>query len=154
MNAVITEAEDLRARLSRAVDEDAASYNAILQAYKLPRETEAEQANRSKAVQDATLYASQVPLQTAQDALRVMALALKVMRAGNINAISDGAAGALMGRAALTAAGYNVRINVTMLNDAAQADSLLAELKEIEAKAVELEAAIQPIMVERGGLKR
>jgi glutamate formiminotransferase/formiminotetrahydrofolate cyclodeaminase len=153
MNAVTAEAEDLRARLTRAVDEDAASYNAILQAYKLPKETEAEQANRSKAVQDATLYASQVPLQTARDALRVMALALKVMRTGNINAISDGAAGAVMGRAALTAAGYNVRINVTTLKDAAQVDALLAALKEIETKADELEAAIRPIMVERGGLQ-
>jgi len=152
MKAVLTEVEDLRARLTKAVDDDAASFESIMQAFKLPKETDAEKAARSKAIQDATLYAAQVPLQTANDALRVMELAFKVARIGNSNAITDAASSAAIARAAFVSAGYNVRINITSLKDTAQADALLAELKKLEAEAEEIDVALQQVLVERGGL--
>ena len=153
MNAILAEAEDLRAKLTQAVDNDAASFEAIIQVFKLPNETDAEKAACSKAIQDATLHATQVPLQTANDAVRVMELALKVTRVGNRNAITDGASGAAMARAALTSAGYNVRINVTSLKDTAKTDALLAELKDLDAKADEIDAELRQVLAERGGLK-
>ncbi len=109
MQGILAEAEALRARLTKAVDEDAASFEAIMQAFKFPKETDAEKAARSQKIQEATLTAAQIPLQTAKDAVRVMELALEAARMGNTNAITDGASGAAMARAALTSAGYNVR---------------------------------------------
>jgi len=152
MKAILTEVEVLRAKLTQAVDDDAASFEAIMQSFKLSKETDAEKNVRSKAIQGATLHAARVPLQTANDALRVMELALKVTRVGNSNAITDGASGAAMGRAALTSAVYNVRINVTSLKDTAQADAFLAALKDIEAKADEIDATLQQVLVKRGRL--
>ena len=152
MNAVLVEAEELRAKLTNAVDEDAASFTAIMQAFKLPKGTEEEKSARSAAIQDATLYASEVPLATAKGAVRVMELALEVAKVGNANAITDGASGAAMARAALTSAGYNVRINITSLKDTAQANTLLAELKAFEAKANEIDVALRQVLEERGGL--
>lgn len=152
MNAVLKEAEELRTRLTQAVDDDAASFEAIMQAFKLPKETDVEKAARSKAIQDATLCAAQIPLRTANDAFRVMELALNVARVGNNNAITDGASGATMAHSGLTSAGYNVRINVTSLKDITQADALLAELKELEAKADEIDQALKKVLVERGRL--
>lgn len=152
MRGIFAEAEALRTRLTQVVDEDAASFEAIMQAFKLPKETEAEKTVRSQKIQEATLYATQVPLQTAKDAVDVMALALKVAQLGNTNAITDGASGAAMARAALTSAGYNVRINSASLQDTAKADALLMELKRVEAKAVEMDAALKQVLVERGGL--
>ena len=152
MNAVLVEAEELRAKLTNAVDEDAASFTAIMQAFKLPKGTEEEKSARSAAIQDATLYASEVPLATAKGAVRVMELALEVAKVGNANAITDGASGAAMARAALTSAGYNVRINITSLKDTAQANTLLAELKAFEAKANEIDTALHQVLEERGGL--
>jgi glutamate formiminotransferase/formiminotetrahydrofolate cyclodeaminase len=152
MQGILTEAESLRARLTQAVDEDAASFAAIMQAFKLPKETDTQKAARSQKIQEATLVATQIPLQTAKDALRVMELALQAARLGNTNAITDGASGAALARAALTSAGYNVRINRASLKDAAQADALLVELKHVEAKAVEMDAALRQVLVERGGL--
>ncbi len=152
MKAVLAKAEDLRAKLTAAVDEDAASFDAIMQAFKLPKETDAEKAVRSQAIQDATLYAAEIPLQTATNAVRVMELALKVASLGNTNAITDGASGAAMARAALTSAGYNVRINVTSLKDEAKADELVDALKALEAKVDGIEAELHSVLEERGGL--
>ncbi|MCP4142839.1 MAG: glutamate formimidoyltransferase [Chloroflexi bacterium] len=152
MQDVLSKAEDLRASLTQAVDEDAASFTAIMQAFKLPKASEEEKSIRLKAIQAATLYASEVPLQTASDAVKVMKLALKVASVGNANAITDGASGAAMARAALTSAGYNVRINLGSLKDKVKAESLLEELKALEAKANEIDAALRQVLEERGGL--
>ena len=152
MKEVFAEAEELRAKLTRAVDEDAASFEAIMSAFKLPKGTDEEKAARSQKIQEATLYASQVPLQTARDAVRVMELALQAARMGNSNAITDAASGAAMARAALTSAGYNVRINLSSLKDKAKADALLADLTALEARAAEIDTAVKEVLVERGGL--
>ena len=152
MKEILAEAEELRAKLTKAVDEDATSFEAIMQAFKLPKETDAEKTARSQKIQEATLYAAQVPLQTAKDAVRVMELALEAARMGNSNAITDAASGAAMAHSALTSAGYNVRINLSSLRDTVKADALLAELKNLESKANEINAALKQVLVKRGGL--
>lgn len=152
MKSVLKEAEELRGKLTNAVDEDAASFDAIMQAFKLPKGTDDEKAARSQAIQDATLYAAEVPLQTATDAVRVMELALRVASVGNSNAITDGASGAAMARAALTSAGYNVRINLSSLKDKDKAAELLDALKVLEAKADEIDVDLRKTLEERGGL--
>lgn len=152
MQAILAEAEALRAKLTAAVEEDAASFNAIMQAFRLPKNTEKEKAARSQAIQEATLYAAEVPLETATNAVRVMELVLEVAKGGNANAITDGASGAAMARAALTSAGYNVRINVSSLKDKEKAEELVAALKAQEAKADEVGAALRGVLEERGGL--
>lgn len=153
MKVVLAEAEDLRAKLTAAVAEDAASFDGIMQAFKLPKESDEEKAARSQAIQDATLYATQVPLETATNAVRVMELALQVAKVGNSNAITDGASGAAMARAALTSAGYNVRINLSSLKDKAKAAKLMDALQALEAKADEVDDALRGVLEERGGLK-
>ena len=152
MQGVLGNAEDLRASLTQAVDEDSASFMAIMQAFKLPKGTDEEKSMRSQAIQDATLYASEVPLLTAKGAVRVMELALKVASVGNSNAITDGASGAAMARAALTSAGYNVRINITSLKDKERAAALMVDLKKLEERANEIDTALREVLVERGGL--
>ena len=152
MQSVLEEAEDLRASLTHAVDEDAASFMAIMQAFKLPKGTDEEKIIRSKAIQDAMLYASEVPLASAKGAVRVMELALKVAKVGNANAITDGASGAEMAYAALNSAGYNVRINLSSLKDKEKAEELVEKLKKLEAKANEISVELRKILEERGGL--
>ncbi len=152
MKEILAEAEALRAKLTKAVEEDAESFTAIMQAFKLPKSTDAEKSARSQAIQDATLYASEVPLKTARGAVRVMELALRVTEKGNRNAITDGASGSAMARAALTSAGYNVRINLGSLKDKTKAEELLNELKTLEAKADKIGAVLREVLEERGGL--
>ena len=152
MQAVRVMAEKLRAEMTQAVDDDAASFEAVIGAFKLPKETEEQQKARTAAIQRATLNAAHIPLHSAQRSVKIMELALKCAERGNLNAISDALSGFAMSRASLTAAAYNVRINVHSLPDQSAGDEYLNELAEQEKKADVLEEKIRKIMKERGGI--
>ena len=122
MQAILLEAHQLRTGLTRAVTDDAAAYEAVMAAYRLPKDTEVQAAARDAAVQSAMLEAARVPYETATDALRVLELSARCASKANVNAISDALSGAAMARAALTAAGYNVRINLHHHPDTAARD--------------------------------
>ncbi|HSL43202.1 MAG TPA: glutamate formimidoyltransferase [Anaerolineales bacterium] len=152
MQAIRVMAESLRKELTQAVDDDSSAFEALMGTLKLPKETEEEQTKRNTAIKIATLNAARVPLKVAKDAVKVMELALKCAREANSNAISDAMSGFAMSRAALTAAGYNVKINLHSLEDKSVGEKMLEELKDIEAKADELEKEIRETMKTRGGI--
>jgi glutamate formiminotransferase/formiminotetrahydrofolate cyclodeaminase len=152
MQAIRVVAENLRKELTQAVDDDASAFEAVMGAYRLSKENEELAAVRSSAIVTATLNAAHVPLHVAEDVVKVMELGLKCVRKGNLSAISDAMSGFAMCRAALTAAGYNVRININSLEDKSAGEKMLAELKELEAKADDLEKEIRQVMTERGGI--
>lgn len=150
---VVERADSLRAELSAAVEEDAAAFMVVMDAFKLPKGTEEEKSARAKAIEAAMLGAALVPLDVATKAVQVMEMAVLVAEVGNINAISDGASGAAMARAALTSASLNVRINVKDFEDRVKASELMKEVWVLEAKAKELEDKLNDIVRERGGLE-
>jgi len=152
MQAVRVMAEKLREELYQAVDDDAIAFEALMGTFRLPKETDEDKAKRSAAIIQATLNAAHVPLHVAEDAVKVMELAIKCARSGNVNAISDAMSGFAMARAALTAAGYNVRINIDSLEDKSMGEKMLSELAELEFEADKLELEIQAVMKERGGV--
>jgi glutamate formiminotransferase/formiminotetrahydrofolate cyclodeaminase len=152
MQDVLERAESLRTDLTTIVDEDATAFESVMSAFKLPKETSEQAKARNEAIQLATLHAAQVPLEVARKAVQVIELAEDVAKVGNLNAISDAASGAAMARAALTAAGYNVRINVASLDDKSAGESLLAELRDLEARASESEQNIRSSLRDRGGI--
>ena len=152
MQAIRVMAESLRKELTQAVDDDSSAFEAVMGAFKLPKQTEEEKSNRSNAIHVATLNAAHIPLRVAKDAVKVMELALKCAKEANVNAISDSMSGFSMARAALTAAGYNVKINLNSLADKSVGEKMLEELKELEIKADELEKEIRKTMSERGGI--
>ena len=152
MTEILEQSERLRAGLTRAAQEDSAAFEAVMAAFKLPKNTEKEEADRNTAIEKATKHAAQIPLKVSQNAVSVMALAERAVALGNLNAITDAASAAAMARAGLTAAGYNVRINVASLNDRATGDSFLNQLRTLEERAAKLEKAIQKTLNERGKL--
>jgi len=152
MQAIRVMAESLRKELTQAVDDDSSAFEAVMGAFKLPKETEEEQTKRNAAIHVATLNAARVPLRVAKDAVKVMELALKCAKEANINAVSDSLSGFAMARAALAAAGYNVKINLNSLEDKSVGEKMLDELKELEAKAEMLEKDIREVMRSRGGI--
>lgn len=152
MRAIRTQAEVLRKELTDAVEDDAAAFEAVMGAFKLPKENEEQQKARQAAIQVATLNAAYVPLHTVKNAVKVMELAAKCAKDGNLNAISDAMSGFAMARAALTAAGYNVRINLNSLEDKSAGEKMLKELKDLEKQADKIEKEIRKTMEERGGV--
>jgi glutamate formiminotransferase/formiminotetrahydrofolate cyclodeaminase len=152
MQAIRVMAERLRKELMLAVDDDAGAFETLMGTFKLPKDTEEQQATRKSAITQATLNAAHVPLHVAGDVVKVMELAIKCARRGNVNAISDAMSGFAMCRAALTAAGYNVRINLDSLEDKSLGEKMISELVELEFEADKLELEIQAVMKERGGV--
>jgi formiminotetrahydrofolate cyclodeaminase len=152
MQAIRVVAENLRKELTQAVDDDSSAFEALMGTFKLPKETDEEKTARNTAIVGATMNAAHIPLHVAEHVIKVMELALKCAKKGNVNAISDVMSGFAMCRASLTAAGYNVRININSLEDRSAGDRMLEELKELEARADDLEKEIRKTMIERGGL--
>ncbi len=152
MQAIRAVSENLRAELTQAVDDDAASFEVLMATFKLPKETEDQKDTRNNAIVNATLNAAHIPLHVSKSAIKVMELAVKCVQHANLNAISDSMSGFAMARAALTAAGYNVRININSLEDKSAGDKMLAELTELEVEADKLEKEIRAVMKERGGI--
>jgi len=152
MQAILERAEVLRAELTAAIEADAAAFEAVLVAYKLPKNKPEEVKQRDEAIQAALLEAARVPLQVARQAVEVMGLAVEVVTHGNLNAISDGATAGAQGRAALTGAGYNVRINAAGLKDPAEVKRLMGTLDQLEVQAAAHEEAVRQALVQRGGM--
>ena len=152
MQAIRVMAENLRHELTQAVEDDAASFEILMGAFKLPKETDEQKSARAAAILQATLNAAHIPLHVAEEAVRVMELALKCAKDANLNAISDSMSGFAMARAALTGAGYNVRINLDSLEDKSAGAKMLNELAALEKEASKLEKEIRAVMKERGGI--
>ena len=128
------------------VDEDTAAFDKIMAAFGLPKGTDEEKAAREKAIEDATLYASQVPLRTMKASFRVFEVARAMATEGNPNSVSDAGVGALAARSAVLGACLNVKINAVGLADKEKAAELISEAEEIAAKAVKEENEILEIV--------
>ncbi len=152
MQAVLEEAERLRADLTEAIREDAAAFEAVMTAFRLPKETAEQQVQRSTAVELSMLAAAQAPLRVARMAVQILELAEQVVRMGNLNAISDGATAAALAKAALIGSGYNVRINAIELKDQAAAKDLTNQVVALDRRAEELEQKVRQLLAGRGGM--
>jgi glutamate formiminotransferase/formiminotetrahydrofolate cyclodeaminase len=103
--------------LRRLVDDDAAAYDAVTAAYRLPRSTEDEKARRKQAVAAALAHATDVPRRTAGACLEVLSAAADAATHGNPNALSDARTGGALAWAGLLGAVENVRINLGPRSD-------------------------------------
>ena len=136
----------LHEELLYLVDEDTRSYNGIIAAFGLPKKTDEEKEVRSRAIQDATKWAMEVPFRVAVMSYQSMELMLEMVKTGNPNSISDAGVGALAARSAVMGASLNVQINALDLKDKVYAEHRIAEVKELELKAQDLETEILSIV--------
>ena len=139
VKALLQEAEQVRQTLLNLVEDDAAVFNSFMACYKLPKTTDAEKAARTAAIRKAAKQAAEVPLAIAKASYKVLQLADRLVIIGNPGVITDGACSALLARAALRCAEYNVRINLGLTKDEAYNDQVAAELNKLLKIAEELE---------------
>lgn len=132
-------------RLNVIVDEDTTSFNKVMEAMKLPKETEEEKSKRRKAIEDATKLALEVPLNCAKECLAVLKLQKPFALYGNQNAITDVGVGALLAYSGLEGALFNVKINLLGIKDEQyvdkiqnEIDSILKEGKELKEELLEI----------------
>ena len=136
----------MMSRLLWLVDEDTEAFNKIMAVFAMPKSTDEEKAARAAAMQEATLYATQVPLETIKATMETFPLIRAMAEEGNPNSVSDAGVGALAARAAVLGACLNVKINAGGLKDREIADKLVGEANALAAEACKLEAEILEIV--------
>ena len=101
MSQLIQAAAVVRRQLAELMEEDTLAFQQVMAAFKLPRETAAEKEHRQARIQATMIHAAQVPLKTAETALRVLGLSQIAAEKGNPSAVSDAGVAALLGQAAV-----------------------------------------------------
>ncbi len=137
--------------LLQLVDEDTHAFNEIMNAFRLPKTTEEEKAQRKEAVQVATKNATEVPFRIMQLACDSMEVMKNMADYGMAASITDAGVGALAAKAAVHGAFLNVRVNMNGLDDKAYVAHKLEACEAILAKAVKMEKSILRIVNEKLG---
>jgi formiminotetrahydrofolate cyclodeaminase len=123
------------------VDDDASAYEAVMAAYRLPRATDEEKAERRRAIEAALRGAAEVPLEVMRACRAALTSAVDVARAGNPSASSDIGVSVELLKAALHSAALNVGVNLSSLSDAGYVSAVTAETASLENSSAALAAA-------------
>lgn len=142
MQDVIKKGDDIREKLVELIDRDATSFDGVMKAFKLPKETDEDKAARSAKIQSEYKYAASVPMETAELAMAIMDLAEVVVEKGNPNAVTDGAVAAMMSRTAVLSALLNVKINIGSIKDETFVKEMTEKMEALEKKVVERESEV------------
>jgi glutamate formiminotransferase/formiminotetrahydrofolate cyclodeaminase len=143
--------QKLKDRLLFLVDEDTKAFNKIMDAFGLPKGNDQEKSIRTAAIQQATKFAIEVPLEVMRLCLESMETIEKMAEIGNPNSVSDAGVGALCARSAVMGAYLNVKINASGFKDADYVAHVLEQGKNIELAAIELESKILKTVNEKIG---
>lgn len=109
--------QEVKNKALAAIDKDTDSFNVLMDAMRLPKKTEEEQEIRNRSIQNATKQAILVPLETLELSLQAVQLAGKIIKIGNVNALSDAGVAAITAHAAAKGALYNIKINMPGVDD-------------------------------------
>lgn len=134
--------QQLKDALLKLVDEDTQAFNAIMSAFQLPKNNDAEKQTRSVAIQTATIKAIETPLLVMKKSFESFDLIEKMAEKGNPNSASDAGVAALCARSAVHGAYLNVKINASSLTDKDLAQKYLQEAQNILNKSLEKETAV------------
>ncbi len=138
--------------LVRLVDQDTAAFNLIMNAFGLPKGTDEEKKARTKAIQDATKFAIEIPFKVMQMSYESMEVIKAMAEIGNPNSVSDAGVGALCARSAVMGAFMNVRINAAGYDDKNYVNDIVSKGKAIEEKTIALETEILKVVNTKIGL--
>lgn len=122
LEEIASKLERTSARLRELIAEDAASFEAVLNAYRLPKDTEEQKEERTLEIQKALQCAIAVPLETAERSLDALKLLGELADIGTPNALSDVAVGAQLAQVAVKGASYNVGANLGSITDIESAE--------------------------------
>ncbi|NPA46183.1 MAG: glutamate formimidoyltransferase [Chlorobi bacterium] len=134
--------EHYKQRLMELVDEDTRAFNRILAAFRMPKKTPEEKEQRAQAIEEATLYATQIPLKVMETAVAAMEVPEAMAVHGLPASVSDAAVGAMALRTGVQGAYYNVMINAKDLKDRQKASDILTKAQALLRQAVEKEQEI------------
>jgi glutamate formiminotransferase / formiminotetrahydrofolate cyclodeaminase len=139
-------AQVLKEELLNLVDEDTRAFTKVMDAFAMPKTTDAETAARKKAIADANLYATQVPLKVMETAFKAFDIIKPMCMEGNPNSITDGGVGGLCVRTALEGAYFNIKTNLPGIKNEEIKNSILQKAEALMAEGIKKEAEIKDIV--------
>lgn len=142
MKAISEKMSSCRQALLEYIDKDAESFDEVMKAYGMPKETDDEKAARAAAIQESMKNATAVPLAVAKSTFDLMEPIKAVVLKGNSNAVTDGAVAAMMARTAVLGALYNVKINLSSIKDTDFVNKVNSDVIRIEKEVVQIEQEI------------
>jgi methenyltetrahydrofolate cyclohydrolase len=131
MQAVLDKAEALRSELTDLIKQDIDVFDKLMSKYALPKETDAENALRSAAIQEVLKEATDVPLQCVRACAEVIQLSKVAAEKGNPGVVTDAGAAVMAAYGALKSSALNVYINASSLKDKTYAETKLTGLTHI-----------------------
>jgi len=146
MEKILDRVEDIRERFMELIDRDTEAFNRVMDAFKLPKNTEEEKKIRREKIQDALKGAALVPLETARLCAEMIELCKEIAEKGNKNSITDVGVAAIMAKAGLESAILNVKINLKSINDENFIESLLYEIDILKNNIEEVMKDVEEIV--------
>jgi glutamate formiminotransferase/formiminotetrahydrofolate cyclodeaminase len=140
---------EIQEKLIQLVDEDTNAFNRIMEAFGLPKGSDQDKAARKEAIQAATKYAIEIPLEVARTAFAGLELCKAMAEIGNPNSITDAGVGALCSRSAVLGAVMNVQINMVDLEDKVWGNQVLSECKALAEKTESVENEVRKRVAEK-----
>ena len=142
MDEVTAEADGIRRSLEELVDSDAAAFEQVMAAFRLPKDTPEQKAERSRAIQEGYRAAVEPPVLVCRHALRVLELAALVAERGSPNVVSDAGVAALLAASALDGAALNVEINLGSIKDDDYRTAHAEAVRELREEAAALRETV------------
>ena len=136
---------DYQNTLLNLVDEDTNAFNKIMDAFRLPKDTESNKSKRKKSIQEATKYAILTPFKVMETAYNSMEVMQAMAEIGNPNSVTDAGVGALCARTAVIGAFLNVKINCGDCEDKNFVDDILKRGQQLVDDTCALENKIMEI---------
>ena len=136
-------ARRIQKRLFRAIEEDAKSYQGVLKAFRLPKDTEKECLARSKAIRRAYLKATITPQLVCQQAIKLLEYSNTLILKGNPNAMSDVGVAAFLADVAVKGGLLNIGINVGPVRDKTFQKRMHLLARRLERKRIQLMHRVQ-----------
>ncbi len=140
------EAEALRARLTTLVQEDADAFAAVIEARRTPA------AQRLAAVRAALVKATEVPVETAEGAARILALCDRLVTSARASTVSDLGVAVTLAAAALEGAALTARVNLRALDDPAFVARTRATLATLVGDAAVTRHRLAQVVAARTGI--
>jgi glutamate formiminotransferase/formiminotetrahydrofolate cyclodeaminase len=145
--AALADAE--RAALTAFADQDAAAFDAVMAAHRLPHRTDGQRDARTAAVQSALTGAAEVPLKVARRAAALLPTARELVETGNANAVSDAYSAGQLLHTAVAGALANVSVNLAAMSDSSRTDLLRSDAQRVRRGAAAQLAAVEAAFTSR-----
>jgi len=142
-------AEYDRGVLMDLIEKDSAAFDVVMDAFKLPEETEAQKKEKAEIIEKGTIHAAEMPLTTMQHSFNAMEHARAAAEKGNINTITDAGVSAHALMAAIEGAALNVRINLGNIKTKSFVDKTAKEVERLLTEGRKLKEEILEIVEAR-----